>query len=175
MNASVFIQLLDQLTDADWQAVAAGRCLQLLDDQLLATGPADAPNCLFRATSADSADAAALKQDALSRAEQLLHDYYRTHPLTPAGFKRQVSALLERHGAAAFAARPGKRPDCSLFVDGGTVVAETRDSPRHPYGAYCEVEGSLDDAAVASRVRQWLERGEAYDHYLGMNVCRYNC
>jgi hypothetical protein len=62
-----------------------------------------------------------------------------------------------------------------LFVDGGEVIAECADSPRHRYGVFCELESTLSEHAIEEQVRQWLERGEAYEDYLGMNVCRYNC
>jgi hypothetical protein len=33
--------------------------------------------------------------------------------------------------------------------------------------------GNLMD--TATQVEKWLNSGEAYDRYLSMNVCRYNC
>jgi hypothetical protein len=38
---------------------------------------------------------------------------------------------------------------------------------------FCELQRPL--AVLDERVRRWLERGEAHQRYLGMNVCRYNC
>ena len=90
-------------------------------------------------------------------------------------FNQQVEALFERHGAAAFAALTGRCPQYTLFVDDDRVVAESVDSPRHRYGAFCELEEPLSGAGLEAYVRQWLASGEAYELYLGMNVCRYNC
>jgi hypothetical protein len=95
-------------------------------------------------------------------------------PLTRDDFNKQVRELFDQHGIEAFAAPAGQLPARSLFVDNGEIVAEPADSPRHRYGAYCEMPaGNLMD--VATQVEKWLNSGEAYDLYLSMNVCRYNC
>lgn len=96
-------------------------------------------------------------------------------PLSQAEFDRQVEALFEIHGASAFAAVAGQYSQYTLFVDGDRVVAEAVESPRHRYGAFCELDHALNGAALDDRVRQWLSSGEAYSLYLSMNVCRYNC
>ena len=95
--------------------------------------------------------------------------------LSRSAFDRQVEALFEQHGAAAFAALEGHYPERTLFVEGDRVVAESADSPRHRYGTFCELEEPLDGAALEAYVRQWLASGDAYELYIGMNVCRYNC
>jgi hypothetical protein len=40
---------------------------------------------------------------------------------------------------------------------------------------FLELEQPLPDADIDPKIRKWLEQGEAYEDYLGMNVCRYNC
>lgn len=175
MNETTFRQLLNELDDAEWLAVAGGQCVLLVDDLRLAVGPADAPNAVLRAAERTPVDADALKREVLAEAGALLANYYLTHPLTPTGFNRQVQRLIAQYGAAAFAAPPGQLPQRTLFVDGGEVVAEPPDSPRHRYGAFCELERPLSGAALEARVHSWLERGEAHQRYLSMNVCRYNC
>ena len=79
------------------------------------------------------------------------------------------------HGASAFAAAAGRYPQYTLFVEGDRVVAESAESPRHRYGAFCELDHALSDTASDDRVRQWLSSGEAYGLYMSMNVCRYSC
>ena len=96
-------------------------------------------------------------------------------PLSQKEFNRQVEALFETHGASAFAAVASQHPQYTLFVEGDRVVAESAESPRHRYGAFCELDRALSDAALDDRVRQWLSSGEAYSLYMSMNVCRYNC
>lgn len=96
-------------------------------------------------------------------------------PLTQDEFEHQVEALFAAHGTAAFAAAAGELPARSLFVDGAQVVVETADSPRHRYGAFCELDRVLDAAALNDYVWHWLRGGEAYSLYLSMNVCRYRC
>ncbi|OBS08408.1 hypothetical protein [Acidihalobacter prosperus] len=98
-----------------------------------------------------------------------------TQPLSQDAFDRQVEVLFSAHGAGAFAACAGALPDFTLFVDGEHVVAEPQGSPRHRYGAYCELEEPLTGEALEVRVRRWLRGGEAYTLYLSMNVCRYSC
>ncbi len=175
MNEQRFRELLQQVPDDQWQAVAQGQGLLLVDDQELAPGPADAPNLIIRRADDAQPSAAELQARSLADAGTLLADYYRTHPLTQAGFNRQAAALIRQHGAEAFAAPEGQLPRRTLFVDGGELVAEASDSPRHRYGAFCELERPMPSAAVVERVKRWLEWGEAHQRYLGMNVCRYNC
>lgn len=103
--------------------------------------------------------------------------------LSQTDFNQQVEELFAIHGAAAFAAPLGETPRYTLFVDGERVVAESAESPRHQYGAFCALETALEAAleaklkgdALDEHVRAWLDSGEAYELYLGMNVCRYDC
>lgn len=181
MNETRFRQLLQQLPDALWQRLLDGGGLSLADDLELQPGAADAPDLilrpgrLVREGRCDHNELDALKAEIMAGAGVILADYYRTHPLTLAGFNRQAQALLARYGAAAFAAVQGGLPERTLFVDGGELVAEAADSPRHRYGVFCELQRPLSVEALDERVRRWLERGEAHQRYLGMNVCRYNC
>ena len=90
-------------------------------------------------------------------------------------FDTQVRALIAEHGAAAFAAPWPGPAQRTLFVDGQIVRAEAADSPRHRYGAFYELDEPLASAALDQRVIEWIQTGEAYEVYLGMNVCRYHC
>lgn len=175
MDEKRFTQQLEALAPADWQAVAEGLGLLIVDDLGLEIGPASAPNAVVVASKHEGSDPASLKRETLGAAGDLLHNYYLTHPLTPAGFNRQVEDLIREHGATAFAAVAGQLPRYTLFVDGGEVVAEAADSPRHKYGVFCELERPLDETATEACVRKWLQRGEAHERYLEMNVCRYTC
>ena len=96
-------------------------------------------------------------------------------PPSLAEFNVQVAGLVESLGAAAFCAPAGQTPEYSLFVEEGRVIAEPKSSPRHPYGVYCEISDGLSAAGMSERVKEWVKNGEAYDEFLGMIVCRYNC
>ena len=166
VDAEAFRTLLPDLARAPSGAAA----LRLVDDGALAWGTGSEPDVLVGTWSNAGQDRVAWLA---ANAEELLAAYYRTHPLTRAGFDRQARELLQRHGASAFAGIAGELPERSLFVDVGSVVAEPRGAPRHRYGVYCALDRRPGDVDLA--VRRWLDRGEAYDGYLGMNVCRYNC
>lgn len=101
--------------------------------------------------------------------------YLMNQALTQTEFNQQVDNLFATHGPAAFAAAGGEHPQYTLFVVDDQVVAESADSPRHRYGAFCEHDHVLNDAALDAHVRRWLRNGEAYNLYLSMNVCRYDC
>jgi hypothetical protein len=83
--------------------------------------------------------------------------------------------LCETHGYEAFAALPDARPAKSLFVEQGTVTAESQDSPRFRYGTYCELPVSTNAGDIKQVVERWISSGQAYDSYLVMNLCRLNC
>ncbi|ANJ66308.1 hypothetical protein A9404_01970 [Halothiobacillus diazotrophicus] len=95
--------------------------------------------------------------------------------LSESEFNQQVEQLFAQHGIAAFAAPYGSVPPFTLFVEEDTVVAESASSPRHRYGAFCELDDPLTGEALETHVQHWLRSGEAYALYLSMNVCRYNC
>ncbi|MCP5141765.1 MAG: hypothetical protein H6926_08695 [Chromatiales bacterium] len=173
MTPDRFHTLLEALSDADWQAVVDGRRVLIVDDQMLAIGPADAANAVIQA--GGQADATALRAESLAEAEDLLGNYYRTHPLTEAGFTSQARRLIDQHGAENFAGPFGPPPPRTLFVDGGELLALDRNDPRHRYGAYCEIDAPMAAEAKTRQVRNWVEKGEAYARYIGMNACRYNC
>lgn len=90
-------------------------------------------------------------------------------------FNQQVEQLFTLHGAAAFAAPSGHYPQFTLFVEEETVVAESASSPRHQYGTFCELDQPLVGAELEKHMWHWLRSGEAYDQFLGMNVCRFGC
>lgn len=175
MNERLFIRQLEALSADDWNSVIEGRGVVIVDDLRLDIGPADAPNTVIVGASGKHADAGRFRRETLGAASELLHNYYLTHPLTRTGFNHQVKDLLRQLGALAFVAPPGRLPPYTLFVDGGEVVAEPLGSPRHKYGVFFEPERPLDPADAEARVGKWLERGEAHERYLEMNVCRYNC
>jgi hypothetical protein len=175
MRPDRFVQLLRELDLSAWQSVIEGRSLLMTDDRRLEPGPTNAPNAVIYAPEFGDIDAEGLRRESLADADSILANYYLTHPLSLAGFNHQVAALIDRHGAAAFAAVAGRLPQRTLFVEGGEVLAEPPESPRHRYGVFYELDRPMPDSRLATELRKWLERGEAHERYLGMNVCRYNC
>ena len=175
MNEIIFIHLLRQLQKNDWQAVIEGQAVVLIDDARLEIGPADAPNAIITSPDQNTYDSATLMQESLANASTILSNYYLSHPLTMAGFNRQLEKLMDEYGATAFTAVTGQSAQYTLFVAGGEVIAENADSPRHRYGVFCELAAPLSAAAGETYIHKWLARGEAYEQYLSMNVCRYNC
>ena len=101
--------------------------------------------------------------------------FMRPQELQRADFDQQVAALIHHHGASAFAACWPNLSAYTLFVDEHAVIAEPADSPRHRYGAFCELDAPLTGTALTERVQLWLDSGEAFELYVGMNVCRYHC
>lgn len=176
MNVDEFEQLLRQLKETDWQSVFGGQSILIVNDRFLQTGPANADNaCLGLPQGQGVNDLASLRRESLNNAAKLLNNYYLTHALTAEGFRRQVEQLFEIHGVCTFSAAEDGIPDRTIFVEGGEVIAETAESPRHRYGVYCKLDEDMNKDACEAYVRRWLKRGDAHEQYLGMNVCRYNC
>ena len=90
-------------------------------------------------------------------------------------FNTQVETLITRLGAGAFCTTEGQSPDYSLFVEEDRVIAEPRTEPRHAYGLFCTVKAGLSESEMGLLMEKWLQSGEAYQEFLAMNVCRYNC
>ncbi|KAG1707683.1 UPF0061 protein [Nymphon striatum] len=165
---------------SDWQSLVEGDSLIVKDDAELLIGASSVPNTvlpnsLLQGSDFSFTNASELKRQVLDNADSILDNYYRTHPLSLIGFNQQVEGLLNKHGATEFCAPFGKTSNQTLFVDGGEVVAESSESPRHPYGVFFEMDKPMSAEAMQNAAYKWLSSGEAYDRYIGMNVCRYNC
>ena len=171
MGPEAFRRLLAGLASAP--GTGDRRALRLVDGERLDWGSGDEPDVIVREFPEKAHQAPGEWLN--GQAENLLADFDRTHPVSRTGFDRQARALFTEHGSQAFAAPPGRMPCFTLFVDSGSVVAEPEHSPRHRYGAYCELPAPLDPDAASAKVESWLASGEAYASYLGMNVRRYNC
>ncbi len=175
MNTEAFVRLLEVLSEDAWQSVIEGQAIIMIDDQALETGAADAGNAIIKAADNPLETTDSLKQASLEQAADILHNYYLTHPLTLKGFNEQARMLIDTHGSEAFIAKAGAYPRFTLFVEVGEVVAEPAGSPRHRYGVFCELDHEAHSMAASDHVLRWLERGEAHERYLEMNVCRYTC
>lgn len=174
MNKTLFKKLLNKLGDSSWQQVFNGQSIIMIDDQLLKTGEENNPAAIIK-SSPETETAEQLKLETIHNAEDILNNYYLSHPLTQAGFNHQTELLVKVKGALSFAAPAGKFPAYTLFVEGGEVIAEAPDSPRFRYGAFCELDKPVVDNGIDSLVEKWIKQGDAYNLYLNMNVCRYNC
>ena len=175
MNETLLIDLLDQLRDSSLLTVQKGQALLLVDDASLSIGNPDSPNVLVASGDYDAPDAVGLRRLLKTNAGKIIDAYYQSHPLSWIGFDRQVKDLCEQHGYLMFAATPGQRAEKTLFVEQGTVIALDREDPRHSYGVFCEVTKLVNQEDIKPGVEHWIESGQAYDGYLSMNVCRYNC
>ena len=173
MNHFELQHLLEQLDDDIWRVLLNGQPLALVDDKRLVSAAKPEDKIFILPQNAD--DISSLRESVIKNAEELLNNYYLSHPLSKAGFTLQVQKLVEQYGASVFAAEYPDIPERTLFVDVGEVVAEGHGSPRHRYGAYCELQEALQGEALEQFVQQWLTSGEAYELYIGMNVCRYGC
>jgi len=175
MNTQEFLNLLNQQDDQAWQAVMEGRALLLVDDLELAIGDVKEAAAIIKGARPAIQSAAQLKQETINNAASILDRYYFTHPLSRAGFEQQAEQHFLQKSAPAFAAVSGQWPAFTLFVEAGELLAEPAGSARHRYGAFCELDTTLAQTDIQARVEQWLYSGEAYQLYLNMNVCRYNC
>lgn len=175
MNEQLFKQQLELLSEAEWQSLVEGKGLLIKDDFEIIIGKSNAPNLVFSVSEFTYTDVSDLKKQVLNGADLILVNYYQIHPLTLKGFNYQIDKLVEKHGFATFCAPIGKISNRTLFVDGGEVIAEPADSPRHQYGVFYEIEKQMSDKAMSDSFQKWLSSGEAHQRYLGMNVCRYNC
>ena len=173
MNLTQLTNILESLDDSVWQALLLGQPLLLIDDERVVAAAESSGKIFIPPQQAK--DISSLRDSVIADAEEHLNNYYLSHPLSQTGFDRQVEKLVEQYGASAFAAVYPDVSERTLFVDVGEVIAEGHDSPRHPYGAYCELEELLEGDALQQFVLQWIADGEAYERYISMNVCRYGC
>ncbi|CAA6823361.1 MAG: Unknown protein [uncultured Thiotrichaceae bacterium] len=165
---------LNRLPQKDWKSIFDGAQLVIHDDESLTVQSQAIDNIFLSASMIETDSADELKNQALAQVEELLSQYYRKHPLTQKGFYRKALAIIKGH-ENDFAAAPRQEPNCTLFVEGGEVVAEDQSSPKFLYGVYCELPDNIANGAIPETVQKWLENGDAHETYLEMNVCRYFC
>lgn len=182
MNSATFKEQLLQLTDQDLQALLDGASLVMVQDQsIIAVEETEIETnthpviISYEPDSARTQTAEELRNELLQQADELLENYYRLNPLSQSGFDLQVKALALQHGVEAFSAVAGQTAEFTLFVEGNKVIAEPRNAPRHPYGAFLELQRPLQGPALEKRFSSWLRSAEAYQRYLSMNTCRYSC
>lgn len=178
MNIDTFKNLLQQLTEEHKNALISGKALCLeLDLKLLpcvenGKGPKQVIIPAFKEGEAPED----IQQFLLDEAEQLHHNYYRNYSLTQPGFNRLLSALFEEHGMHKFAAAPGEAAELTFFGEPGVLKVADAQHPRYRYSTYCELTVSgLSDAQIEQEVRHWLNSTAAYQQFLSMNVCSYQC
>jgi hypothetical protein len=169
------IELFQSLDDSHWLAILTDQALLMQNDMELVIGPDDAPNVLLAASDFHSKQPEQMKQEVINNAEAILASYYLSHPLTLTGFNDQVYRLVKQYSIAAFCAEEGHRAERTLFIEAGEVLALSKEDLRHAYGVFFEFSGPLTGIALENHFSQWIEQGEAYERYLSMNVCRYNC
>jgi len=174
MNNHLFRRALEQVSEADWQSLYEGRCLLIKDDSELMIGISGSPNSLFKHSDFDCSDALDLKVQVLNKSAEILDNYYRSFPLTLVGFNRQVEKLIERFGVEDFSAVLGGVAKRTFFVEGGEVIVESVESPRHSYGVFFEMDLPLSGSELKEAFHHWLASSGAYFEYVGMNVYRYN-
>jgi len=155
-----------------WQSIADGANLNLLNDQQLIIS-VENNNSIVENKHITSTSPDEIKAHMISHASVLLQQYYLNHPLSDTGFNQQVKNLFDKHGIETFISNNEQAAERTFFVEGAEVIAENASSPRHPYGVYFTVENKKDFAP--QQAINWVDSGEAYETYLSMNVCRYNC
>ena len=173
MDKDQFVEVIQTLEEDVLEAVLAGESICLVDDEKLKL--CNDASSLDLNLPEELKTAEQLREWFVENAEEILQHYYRLNPLTRPGFDLQVKDLFEKYGPASFVGTFDQRASVTLFVEVGTVVAEEQGSARHPYGSFCEIDTPMNDEQREQKAAQWLTSGEAYDQYLSMNVCRYNC
>ena len=175
MNNKRFIRLLKELTDADWQSVVDGMDVLIKDDRELLIGVSGSAHSIIVSSDYSLTDFTELKSQVLNKSDVILDDYYRSNPLTKTGFNQQAIKLVEELGFENFCASQGKVANRTFFVEGGELIAQTLENPRHRYGVFFEVGQQVSEETLKDHFYQWISSGRAYSEYMGMNVCRYNC
>ena len=175
MEVDSFILQLNSLEFSQWQQLQSGNSLLLGPDQDLLIAPPGHPDNLLKAISIPPETADSLKQFIINQADAILANYYLTHPLSAGDFNAQVKQLVNQLGASQFIASWPHTARYTLFVEGGSVIAEQSDSPRHRYGIFMERNEGNPANDDARSVFEWLESGQAYQEYLSSNCCRYSC
>ena len=174
MKLNDFHSMILALDEKSWLAVVSGQAIALNKNDKLEIVEANADHIIVSPPE-KKISPELFKEKVIANEEELLNDYFQSHPVSTKSFQEQFLELTKRYGVMAFAATEGQLADYSLFVDKSELVAEGRESPRHQYGVYCEIDNNMSESEAESRVMQWVTSGEAYERYLEMNVCRYSC
>lgn len=183
MNTEQFKECVRALTLDELNLLGTGKSLCMEEDKTLTIGSDSDANRIITDASNLNSNPESLREQLLEQADELVTQFYRTHPLTKTGFNQQVRLLVQQYGAEQFAAVGGQRAKRTLFVDVGEVLAEKQGEPRYPYGSYFqfspgksfEFTSGNGNSSIENLVVDWIDNGEAYEQYLSMNVCRYNC
>ncbi len=173
MNEMEFKAGLEQLGQADWQAVLDGAGIIVEQDAALVVGDADAAFVAYELGDEQFSDAQALRDSVLARASEIWREYYCYNPFSKQGFYRRVRALLDEYGPLSFISMPNKPSEHRIFIEGASIQAVTQAHPVFKYAFYLQLDQALPDSALTNKINNWLNSGSAYADYISVHVCRF--
>ncbi len=174
MNTEQFKLALTEFSDENYQAILEGAALIIKEDKALTLGKPEQAYVIFEMGDESFDSVNDLKKSLLERSDDLIEEYYQYNPVSKMHFNNQLSSLVQAHGANAFITMPGQEATVKLFVNEGTVVVETKESPRFKYGFCLVLNDKLIAQAVDNKIKNWITSGSAYDDYISVNVCRFS-
>lgn len=174
MNAELFKQALTEFSDENYQAILEGAALIIAEDKALTLGKSEQAYVIFEMGEESFDSVNDLQSSLLTRADDLIEEYYQYNPVSKMHFNNQLLRLVQDHGANAFVTMPGQEATVKLFVDGDRVVVETNECPRFKYGFCLVLNDKLIAQAVDNKIKNWITSGSAYDDYISVNVCRFS-
>lgn len=113
------------------------------------------------------------REQLIAREKEILEKWFLQRPLCRVEFDHQASQLFTEVGAERFCRHAEKLGNWALMIDNWSLVAVGPEDVRNQYGYFCEASGELSEAEASSRVREWLQSGEAYEDYRSKTHCRY--
>lgn len=174
MNTQKFIEELEKFSDESYQTILDGASLVIFEDKELTLGKSEQAYVIFELGDESFDSVAELKASLISRADDMITEYYQYNPLSKMHFNRELTALIKEHGYESFVSMPGKSPGVKLFVNDGRVTVESSDSPRFKYGFHLMLSEKMLPQAVENKLKNWVTSGSAYDDYISVNVCRFS-
>lgn len=174
MNTQLFTEQLEQFSDENYQSILEGAALIIFEDKALTLGRSEQAYVIFELGDESFDSVSKLKASLISRADDLIQEYYQYNPLSKMHFNNQLLQLVKEHGANAFVTMPGQEATAKLFVNNDSVIVEGIASPRFKYGFCLVLNEKLLAQAVENKVKNWVQSGSAYDDYISVNVCRFS-
>lgn len=175
MKIEKFNRLLNALALEDFQQILDGSALVMVKDSSLAIASEKESYMVYKMKDSGFESAEDLRSYLTEKSDSLLNDYYNFNPVSVEHFNKSLASLIKENGGNSFVDYPDEPSLLKIFIDGGELVAEDKNSVRFQYGLSLVLNNNISPEELETELENWVKLSLAYNEYIGLNSCRFVC
>ena len=174
MDLDHFKKEINQLDSEFLQSILDGAALTMHQDESLRLGKSHEAFVIFWVEGEEISSLQELQDYLADQADELLRNYYEFNPISKEYFEKRLASLMKEYGETAFVAQPDLMPENTLIASNGDLKVLTEEDYIFKYGLYLNLEDKLNLTVSATKAKNWLQSGSAYQDYIAVNVFRFS-